>query len=126
MEEHHYFPLLTDLTEKKFLVIGSGHAGMQRVRALLGFTRHLYVLTPGPGEELLQLASEGRLTLLRKNYEREDLFPMDYVTSCTGDDRIDTDVYVTSRTLGIRVNLAGDPGRCDFFFPDTAGSPSEQ
>jgi len=55
------------------------------------------------------------VAVLRKRYERSDLYGMDYVISVMEDREVNEDIYVTCRTLGIRVHIARDPGRCDFF-----------
>ena len=80
-------PLYTDLTDRKVLVAGTGPEAQELIRYLSAYTDHLYVLT---GEE---------------PYERSDLYGMDYVVSVLQDEAVNEDIFVTCRTLGIRVSI---------------------
>ena len=109
-------PLYVDLADKRVMVAGSGEAGEKMLRYLSTFTEKLYYLTqdgPGSGQALQQ-----SVTVFRKSYERSDLYGMDYVISVLEEQKINEDIYVTCRTLGIRVHISMEPKRCDFFLGD--------
>ena len=110
-------PLYVDLTDKRVMVAGSGENGERMLRCLSAFTDSLYYLTqddPDDGNDLY-----GGVTVMKKDYERGDLYGMDYVISVLKDQRVNEDIYVTCRTLGIRVHISTEPKRCDFFLGDT-------
>ena len=88
-------PLYVNLTEKKVMVAGEGQAAEQMAGYLAGYTDHLFRMTG--------------------TYRRCDLYGMDYVVSVLDDPSVNDDICVTCRTLGIRVYIAADPGRSDFF-----------
>ena len=72
--EKKYFPMFVDLTDKKVVVAGAGTIAKRRIRAMLEFTEHLTVIAPEVNPELRTLEEQGKLTVLRKAYEREDLY----------------------------------------------------
>ena len=115
-ERKPLIPLYVDLTDKKVMVAGRGEAGARMLRYLGEFTDSLYYLTPDEQETGHILP--GGVTVLRKDYERSDLYGMDYVVSVLEDRRINEDIYVTGRTLGIRVCISSEPKRCDFHLGD--------
>ena len=68
-----YFPMFIDLSDKKVVVVGAGTIAKRRIRALADFTDHLVVIAPEVNKELKDMEAQGKLTILRKNYEREDI-----------------------------------------------------
>ena len=62
----------------------------------------------------------GKLTILRKTYEREDLYDASLVIAATNDHKINQDIYAACKCLGIPVNVCQDRERCDFYFPGLA------
>ncbi len=116
-EEKKFFPLFTDLTEKKAVVFGAGEIASRRVRTLLSFIGELHVIAPEASLEILALAEEGKLTYQKKRYEREDLYDAQLVLAATDDRKVNDDIYSACKCLGILVNTASDQRKCDFHFP---------
>ena len=56
------------------MVVGAGTIAKRRIRTLIEFTDHLVVIAPEVNRELQELEEQGKLTILRKKYEREDLY----------------------------------------------------
>lgn len=112
-----YIPFYVDLSEKKILVAGSGPAALKALRTLSASGVSLFCLTdsdPVP-PELSALCAAEAVTILNKAYEREDLYDMDYVICCLNDPRTVHDIFISCRTLGIRICVPGDPSHSDFF-----------
>ena len=116
-------PLYTDLTDRKVMVAGTGPEAQELIRYLSAYTDHLYLLTgkvPETGHAAAEESPEdadcsGGAVILGKDYERSDLYGMDYVVSVLQDEAVNEDIFVTCRTLGIRVSIPSCPARCDFF-----------
>lgn len=112
-----YFPMFVDLSDKKVVVAGAGTIAKRRIRTLVDFTDHLVVIAPEVNNELKLLEQEGRLTILRKHYEREDIYDAALVIAATSDNRTNQEIYTACKCLGIPVNVFTDKDKCDFFFP---------
>lgn len=115
--QKRYFPMFIDLTDKKVVVAGAGTIAKRRIRTLIDFTDHLVVIAPEVNKELKDLEAEGRLTILRKNYEREDIYDAALVIAATNDRKVNQDIYSACKCLGILVNVCNDKNKCDFYFP---------
>ena len=87
---------------------------------MIEFTDHLYVIAPEVNKELKELEEAGKLTILRKTYEREDLYDASLVIAATNDHKVNQDIYAACKCLGIPVNVCQDRDRCDFYFPGLA------
>lgn len=112
-----YFPMFVDLSDKKAVVVGAGTIAKRRIRTLIDFTDHLVVIAPEVNKELKDLEAEGKLTILRKNYEREDIYDAALVIAATNDKKVNQDIYSACKCLGILVNVCNDKNKCDFYFP---------
>ena len=108
-----YFPMFVDLT-------GAGTIAKRRIRSMIEFTDHLYVIAPEVNKELKEMEEAGKLTILRKTYEREDLYDASLVIAATNDHKINQDIYAACKCLGIPVNVCQDREHCDFYFPGLA------
>lgn len=115
-----YFPMFVDLSDKKVIVVGAGTIAKRRIRTLIEFTDRLVVIAPEVNKELLDLEKEGRLTILRKKYQREDIYEAAVVIAATNDSKINNDIYSACKCLGIAVNVCSDKSKCDFYFPGIA------
>lgn len=116
-EKKPYFPMFIDLSDKKVVVVGAGTIAKRRIRSMMEFTNHLVVIAPEVNPELRKMEEEGRLTILRKNYEREDIFDAALVIAATNDKKMNQEIYTVCKCLGIQVNVCNDKSRCDFYFP---------
>lgn len=116
-EQKPYFPMFVDISEKKVVVIGAGTIAKRRIRTLVEFTNHLTVIAPEVNRELLNLQAEGKLTILKKKYQREDIYDADLVIAATNDHQINEDIYSVCKCMGITVNVCSDKRKCDFYFP---------
>ncbi len=117
MEKKPYFPMFVDLNDKKVLVVGAGTIAKRRIRMMMDFAQDVTVLAPEVNPELRSLEEEGRIHILRKKYEREDLYGMDLVIAASTDSKVNHDIYAACKCLGILVNVCSDKTKCDFFFP---------
>ncbi len=115
-----YFPMFVDLSNKKVVVVGAGTIAKRRIRSLLDFTNHLVVVAPEVNRELKDLEESGRLTILKKKYDREDLYGADLVIAATNDTQTNNDIYSVCKCMGITVNVCSDKNKCDFYFPGIA------
>ncbi|MDO5424350.1 MAG: bifunctional precorrin-2 dehydrogenase/sirohydrochlorin ferrochelatase [Eubacteriales bacterium] len=119
-EKKPYFPMFVDLSQKKVVVVGAGTIAKRRIRTLLDFTDRLVVIAPEVNRELIELEEAGKLTILRKKYERDDIYDADLVIAATNDFQTNNDIYNVCKCTGITVNVCSDKNKCDFYFPGIA------
>lgn len=117
MERKPYFPVFLDLSRKKAVVVGAGTIAKRRVKILADYCGEVVLVAPEVNQELLDMEAEGKLKILRKKYEREDLYNADMVFACASDPSINNDIYAACKCLGIPVNVYSDKTKCDFYFP---------
>lgn len=115
-----YFPLFVDISEKKVYVIGAGTIAKRRIRSLIDFTDYLTVVAPEVNPELNTLEQEGKITILRKKFELQDITEADIVIAATNDHTLNNDIYEFCIGHGILVNVCNDKKKCDFYFPGLA------
>ena len=58
--EKKLFPLYTDLTQKKAVVIGGGKIAARRIKSLLGFVGELVVIAPDVQPEIQRACKKRR------------------------------------------------------------------
>ncbi len=112
------FPVLIDLSEQTVLVIACTGKEEDEARLYLEklapCARKLCVLTPDPSEALLDLAKKSGILLIRKEYERSDLYGADLVVCTVRDKAVTDDVFAACKTLGIRLQITSQPHRSDY------------
>ena len=117
-----YFPMFVDLSDKKVVVAGAGTIAKRRIRVLTDFTDHLVVIAPEVNPELKELEAEGKITILRKTFEREDIAGAALVIAATNSNQTNHEIYAACKCFGIPVNVCNDKERCDFYFPVVASA----
>ena len=110
-------PSVTRLSDNGVIVEGAVPIAKGRISVLYEFTDHLVVIAPEVNKELMDMEAAGQLTILRKRYEREDIYDAAVVIAATNDTKTNNDIYSTCKCLGIQVNVCSDKNKCDFFFP---------
>ena len=115
--ETGYFPLFMDISDKKIVVIGGGNIAARRVKVLSQFCRNLTVVAPRIHPDLLTLEEKGQIRVIRREYEREDIYDAWMVLATTDQHKINEEIYSVAKCLGALVNVASNREKCDFHFP---------
>lgn len=116
-KERKFFPLYTDLTEKKIVVFGAGNVASRRIQTLLSFVGEITVIAPECSDVIRELAQGKRIVYRQKSYERTELCGADLVLAATDNKAVNEEIYCACKELGILVNVASDQKKCDFHFP---------
>lgn len=115
--ETGYFPLFMDISDKKIVVIGGGNIAARRVKVLSQFCRDLTVVAPKIHPDLLTLEEKGQIRVIRREYEREDIYDAWMVLAATDQHKLNEEIYSVAKCLGALVNVASNREKCDFHFP---------
>lgn len=115
--EFGLFPMFVDISTKKVVVIGAGKIASRRIQTLTEFAPEVTVVADRVSESVERLASQKRILLHRRRYERDDLYGADIVIAATDDHPLNDEIYSVCKCLGIMVNVSTDQNKCDFHFP---------
>ena len=117
MKNKPYFPMFIDLSDKNIVVAGGGKIATRRVRTLLKFTRNITVVAPKVTQELMDLGKAGTITLHNRPVKRSDFADAYMVIAATNDWKLNDEIHIVCKCLGIPVNVCSDQRKCDFQFP---------
>lgn len=112
-----YFPLFADISQKDILIVGGGPVAARRAHTLLAFDARITVITPEATQELRGEEANGRLSLILRAFEEDDLDGRDLVLAATDETALNARIAGSCREKGIPVNVSSDPSLCDFQFP---------
>jgi len=112
-----YYPILLNIQDKKCLVVGGGEVALRKVKALLEHGANIEIVSPDFCPELNQLVKEGTIKAAQRDYKPEDLEDAFIAIAATNDNKINENVSVEARRVGILVNVVDDPNSSDFIVP---------
>lgn len=117
MKNKQYFPLFMDISDKKIVVVGAGKIAARRVKTLVDFGAAIVVVAPQISQELEQMEQEHKITIIRREYQREDIYDAWMVLATTDNHKLNEEIYSVAKCLGALVNVASNREKCDFHFP---------
>lgn len=112
-----YYPINLDISGKICLVIGGGNVAYRKVRSLLGGNGQVTVISPEVLPEIRLLATRNELTYQEREYRQGDLEGAVLVFAATNCRNTQEQVAAEASKLGILLNSADSPDKCDFQVP---------
>ena len=85
--------MFVDISEKKITVVGGGNIAARRVKTLTDFCDHITVVSPEIHPELERLEQEGKIMVIRRPYQREDIYDAWMVLAATDDHKLNDEIY---------------------------------
>lgn len=111
------YPVNLRIAGKSCLVIGGGNVGLRKIHSLLSCGAAVTVISPQAVSGIRALAEEGRICLRRRGYRAGDLDGAFLVFAVTDNLAVQRQVAEEAARRNILLNIADDPGRCDFQVP---------
>jgi precorrin-2 dehydrogenase / sirohydrochlorin ferrochelatase len=105
------------LTGRRCLVVGGGDIGLEKVEGLLACDADVTLVAPEAHPALVQLAQEGSITWVRREYETADLEGSLIVIAATDDTDVNIRVYDDADKRAMLVNVVDVPPLCNFILP---------
>ena len=105
------------LTGRRCVVVGGGEIGLEKVEGLLACDGRVVLISPGAVPELRELAEEGSIEWIRREYETGDLEGTFIAIAATDDTDINIRVYDDAETRAMLVNVVDVPPLCNFILP---------
>src|SRR5713226_8108796 len=112
-----YYPIFVDLAGQTCVVLGGGSLAVQKVEGLVEAGAKVTVYTSRPAAALGQLATEGRIALVRRDYRSGDLAAARLVIDASEDNAINRASWEEAEEAGILINVVDRPQRCRFIAP---------
>jgi precorrin-2 dehydrogenase/sirohydrochlorin ferrochelatase len=112
-----YYPICVDMAGRACLVVGGGRVAERKVSGLLESGARVTVVSPALTARLEAWAKEGRISVIRRDYEIGDLADQSLAFVATDDGEANAAVAAEARAAGILINAADDPAHCDFIIP---------
>ena len=116
------YPLSLDVTDRRVLVVGGGPVAARRAASLVDAGADVHVIAPALCEDLADLAADGSLTWLARDYESGDLDGAWLVHTATGDRPVDAAVAAEAQQHRIWCVRADDAGTSAAWTPAVARS----
>ena len=108
-----------NLKGKKAVVVGAGLVASRKARDLLATGASVTVIAPEVCAEIRQSASDGRLVLVERPFQKGDLLGALIVVSATNDEGVNGLVAEEARASECLINVVDRPSMCDFTVPAT-------
>lgn len=105
------------LQDRKVVVVGGGSIGTAKVETLLGTGADIVVIDPNPSDRVEDLASLGRVRLIRRKARPADMFRAALLVAATGDGATNRRLRRWAKPWGVVVNAVDDKENCDVTVP---------
>lgn len=112
-----FYPIMADLAGKRCLVVGGGRVAERKIAGLLEAGADVAVVSPQATGPITDWAAEGRITLLRKEYESGDGAGAALLFAATDRAEVNERVHADAVIRGQPVNVADRPELCTFVVP---------
>ena len=109
-------PIFLKLDGRPGLLVGAGNVALEKLNTLLITGLRIRVIAPQAKPEIRQLAAEGRVEWVQREFNPSDLDGNFVVIAATDNPEVNAAVYRESVQRGILVNSVDDPPHCDFYF----------
>jgi len=99
------------------LVVGGGQVASRKIEALLAMPCNVTVVAPNLSEHAMEIAQNGALRWLEREYIQGDCQGFQLVIAATPISEVNRRVSEEARKLGIPINVADDPALSTVIFP---------
>ena len=111
------YPVCLDIRGRLCVVVGGGNVAQRKVQALLAAGARVRLISPGLTGGLAGLAATESIEWRNRKFREDDLEGALLVFAATDDRRIQQLICSRAARNGQLVNVADDPGRCNFHVP---------
>ncbi len=105
------------LDGRRCLVVGGGDIGLEKVEGLLACGADVTLVAPEAHPALAQLADEGSITWVAREYQAPDLDGCLIAIAATDDTDVNIAVYDDAERRAMLVNVVDVPPLCNFILP---------
>ena len=117
MLETPFYIACLRLTGRRCVVVGGGDVGLEKVEGLLACDGAVTLIAPEAVPQLEELAREGSIEWIRREYETGDLEATFIAIAATDDTDVNIRVYEDAERRAMLVNVVDVPPLCNFILP---------
>jgi len=112
-----YYPISLDISNRRCVIVGGGEVAERKAGRLIESGAEVVVVSRRLTPVLERFRDGGRIRHVPAEYDKSLLEGAFLVFGTTDDPAVNEQVFRDARELGILVNVADDPKRCDFILP---------
>ncbi|SMN10791.1 Siroheme synthase / Precorrin-2 oxidase / Sirohydrochlorin ferrochelatase / Uroporphyrinogen-III methyltransferase [uncultured Candidatus Thioglobus sp.] len=112
-----YLPIFIDITQRPCLVVGGGDIAHRKIGLLLKANAQVTCIARMPAQNVTDMANDGVITLIEKDFEDSDIDQQILIISATDDKALNTRVSKIATKANIPVNVVDSPDLCTFVMP---------
>src|SRR3712207_1611043 len=117
MLETPFYIACLKLTGRRCVVVGGGDIGLGKVEGLVARDGRVVLVAPDAVPELRDLAAEGSIEWIRRDYAPGDLERTFIAIAATDDTDVNIRVYHDAEARAMLVNVVDVPPLCNFILP---------
>ncbi len=117
MLETPFYIACLRLTGRRCAVIGGGEVGLEKVEGLLACDAEVTLIAPEAHPELEQMAAEGSITWIQREYRTGDLDGCLIAIAATNHTDVNIHVFDDAEARAMLVNVVDVPPLCNFILP---------
>ncbi|WP_394129822.1 bifunctional precorrin-2 dehydrogenase/sirohydrochlorin ferrochelatase [Shewanella maritima] len=112
-----YFPLFVDTNKLSVLIVGAGDVATRKLDLLARTEAQIDVIAPEVAEDIRAYAARGRVSLIERKIQEQDLQGYELVYLATADEQLNSQLAVLAKQRGIWANVVDNPAFCQFITP---------
>ena len=117
MLETPFYIACLKLTNRRCVVVGGGDIGLEKVEGLLACDGQVTLIAPHAIEPLRDLAAEGSIEWVQREYREGDLEATFIAIAATNDTDVNIKVFEDAEKRAMLVNIVDVPPLCNFILP---------
>ena len=117
MLETPFYIACLRLTGRRCVVVGGGEVGLEKVEGLLACDGRVVLVAPDAVPELVELAEEGSIEWIRREYRPGDVENTFIAIAATDDTDVNIRVFEDAERRAMLVNVVDVPPLCNFILP---------
>ena len=112
-----YFPVFTDSSSLRCLVVGGGNVAFRKLQILARFEVHCTVVAPTVSQEIKDLCSKHAFSVIVRDFEETDLTQCNLIVVATDNSELNARISEACDARAIPVNVVDNLEQSSFIFP---------
>jgi precorrin-2 dehydrogenase/sirohydrochlorin ferrochelatase len=113
------YPIMLNMSGQQAVIIGGGDVAARKLSDLILAGADVKIISPEFNDDLIKTSElfKDRITLIKREYEKNDLAGALLVFSATNDTDVNREIFNEAKEKNILINAVDDPPNCSFYIP---------